>query len=232
MSRWTIPLWWACSTAPASVATSSAARRGGADGARRRGARLGGPPRGPGGAEQLLREAPPLDELHREEGQAAAVAHVEDLHDVRMPEARHRLGLAGESRALRRPGISPGAHHLDGDRAVELLVSGPVHDAQPAGAEAAPPLVAGDLREVAARPRACRADVVRRRAGPGEDVIEQGLDPAEPLPALADVRKEFRVIRAGGLGRQARLQGVLDQFPDAKVIGHPSASSPLAPDRG
>ena len=147
-----------------------------------------------------------------------------------MPEARHRLGLAGESRALRRPGISPGAYHLDGDRAVELLVAGPVHDAHAAGAEDGLRLVAGDLREVAARPRARRADAVRRRAGLGEDVIEQGLDPAEPLPALADVRKEFRVIRAGGLGRHARLQGVLDQFPDAKVIGHPSASSPLAPD--
>src|SRR4051812_25594423 len=68
---------------------------GGRGGPRQRGHQLGGPPRGPGGAEQLLREAPPLDELHREEGQAAAVAHVEDLHDVRMPEARHRLGLAG-----------------------------------------------------------------------------------------------------------------------------------------
>ena len=112
-------------------------------------------------ARQGLGQAAPLDELHGEVRPALVVAHVVDLDDVRVPQARHRLRFALEPRPLVRPGVGAGEQHLEGDEAVEPQVPGLVDDAHAPAAEQGLHLIAGDPRQVGAR---CRA---RRRDCPG-----------------------------------------------------------------
>ena len=66
-----------------------------------------------GDSAELLGEVAPVDELHREVGQAAGLAHVVDLDDVRMLEGGEGLGLVLEPRQLRRPGEAAVEHHLE-----------------------------------------------------------------------------------------------------------------------
>jgi hypothetical protein len=48
-------------------------------------------------AAQLAVEAAALDQLQREVGQPLVLADLVDLHDVRVLQAGHRLGLAAEA---------------------------------------------------------------------------------------------------------------------------------------
>ena len=96
-SRWTIPPRCAASTASASVASSAAASRAGR-----------------GVPASFWARLPPSTILHREVRPAVQVADVVDLHDVRVPQRRHRLapraGSAPAPPAGRRgrPGASSG----------------------------------------------------------------------------------------------------------------------------
>ena len=82
-SRCTIPAWCATCTASASATKSAAAWRAGCGVPARACARL-----------------PPSRSSIVKNGQPFVVADVVDLHDVRVAQARHRLGFALEPRPL------------------------------------------------------------------------------------------------------------------------------------
>jgi hypothetical protein len=63
------------------------------------------------------------------------VAHVVDLDDIGVPQARHCLRLALKSRPLVWPGVCAGEQHFEGDEAVQAQVPGLVDDAHAPAAE-------------------------------------------------------------------------------------------------
>jgi hypothetical protein len=95
---------------------------------------------------ELLCQSSSLDKLHREVRPTGQVADIVDLYDVRMPQCRHRLGLAPETPQFLRIGVSAGEQHLDGDDALELEVLGLEDDAYAAPAEDGLHVIAVDLR--------------------------------------------------------------------------------------
>ena len=58
-------------------------------------------------ARESLGQAAPLEQLHREIRAAVMVAHIVDLHDVRVAQARHRLRLALKPRPFVRVRRTP-----------------------------------------------------------------------------------------------------------------------------
>ena len=120
-SRCTIPAWCATCTASASVIRSAAAWRAGC-----------------GVPESGLRQAAPFEELHREKRAALMVAHIVDLHDVRVAQARHHLRFALEPRPLVRSCVRPGLQHLEGDDAVQAQMPRLVDDRPSRRARASP----------------------------------------------------------------------------------------------
>ena len=126
-SRWTIPA--ACAAAsprPDSLRAASASLHG-------------CPSRSH--ALQVL----PVDELHRDEHAVSERADVVHREDVRVGEARHRLGLAQEAR-LRVHHRRFGAQDLDRHAARELRVVGGVHRPHSPRADAVDDHVAPDQR--------------------------------------------------------------------------------------
>ena len=195
-SRWTMPSRCASATPRASVSTSSAACRA-----------------GPGGAVEPAVEAAAVEVLQLEEGQAVGLADVVDLHDVGVLQPRDGLGLGQESDDRLGVGMGTGQDHLEGARAVEADLPGPVDDAHAAAAQLAQDLVALDDRD---RPlsRSRRRRVGRRIAGSRG---HHGLLAIRPDAAPAET------------GRFRRGRGI--DFED-KVIGIGQIERQLARDGG
>jgi hypothetical protein len=74
------------------------------------------------------REAASLHELHGEERHALVFAEFEDLHDMRMLQARDGLTLGAETSSLLAGGMTAGREHLQGDDTTERLLPGLVND--------------------------------------------------------------------------------------------------------
>jgi len=88
------------------------------------------------------REVRPFDELHHDRRARAESDHLVDLHDVRVREARHRLGLADRAGVV----AVAGRDDLDRDLAIELRIVRGDDDAHAAGTDEAHQPVAADLR--------------------------------------------------------------------------------------
>ena len=111
------------------------------DGAGQRQQQLGRGARGQQRGSQPLVKALAGDELHRQEGAVPLLAHLENLHDVRMrePGGGFRFGAkpCTLARAMRRK------HHLQGDDATQAALPGLIDDAHPAAADLLNDVVAG-----------------------------------------------------------------------------------------
>ena len=83
----------------------------------------------------LLVEGTAAHELHRDVRHAVLLSEGVDLRDVRVVEARRRLGLALEALHERRVVAEGLQHHLDGDLAVQHLVARQVDAAHAAVAQ-------------------------------------------------------------------------------------------------
>ena len=100
-----------------------------------------------------------------------------DLHDVRMLQPRHRLGLDAEARQLPRPGMAAGQHHLERHGALQGQMPGLVDDAHAAAAEHALDLVAGHRNHSRAPLRPVAAGFA---SGPGTYAPETPSTTDEP----------------------------------------------------
>ena len=87
---------------------------------------------------ELSFEAAALHQLQREEGPPLPLAHLVDLNDVRMLQAGDGLGLDPEPGPLVRTGVRAGQDHLEGHRAIEPDLAGPIDDPHAARAPARP----------------------------------------------------------------------------------------------
>ena len=119
-------------------------------------------------APRARRPQPPrqrlaVDVLHRDEQPARVVADLVDAHHVRVLEARHRLRLAQQPRAIALA-VDLLAHDLDRDRSAELGVLAGVHDAHPALAEPRPDREVADHRLHARRHAREQVPAAARRA--------------------------------------------------------------------
>ena len=91
--------------------------------------------RRPGNAIELSVQAAAGDILELQERQAIGLADVVDLHDVRVLEPGDRLGLRQEPGTNLGVGMGTGEDHLQGARAIEPDLAGPVDDPHAAPAQ-------------------------------------------------------------------------------------------------
>jgi hypothetical protein len=147
------------------------------------------------------------------------VAHVVDLHDVRVPQTRYCFCLAQEPREFMRPGVRAAEEHLERNGAVEAQVPGLVDDAHAAAAEDRLDLVTRDLRQG----RLVRW-VYGRLGGGREEGVEVGPEAAHLPPAVADHRQQLGARRADLLRRDLRVKELVKQLLDARVVGHGATS--------
>ena len=96
---------------------------------------------------QLLRQAAPLAIFEGKVGQTVVLADLVDLHDVRMMEPGHGLGLGQKTGAIAFIGVGPGEDHLQSDDAVEARLPRLVDDAHAAASEGGQDVVAGNFRQ-------------------------------------------------------------------------------------
>ncbi len=116
-------------------------------------------------AAELLVEAAAAHVLQREERQAAVLADVVNLDDVRVPQPGDRQRLAPEALELLRGGVRPGEDHLQGDDAVQAPLPGLVDDAHAAAAQLLQNVVSFDRRKAAGGDGSCQG-VAQRRVRP------------------------------------------------------------------
>ncbi len=117
------------------------------DGAGERLDQFGRGARRPRGAVEPLLQAAALDELQRQVRVTVVFADVVDPNDVGMLELRDGLGLPAEAPPLLRGGRVAVQDHLQGDRALEVLLPGPVDDPHAAPPQLGLDREAGDLRQ-------------------------------------------------------------------------------------
>ena len=161
-------------------------------GARQRHGQLRRGPRRHRRAIQPLGQRPPFEQFEREIGQSARLAHLVDLHDMGMPQPRHRLGLDPEPPELRWVDVPVGPDHLEGNRALQRLLSRLVNHAHSPLTEPLSDHIAGEGgggRKVHVHPGVRRSDIGRRRVtrrfgcggvAPNQDRVKQA-DGTEPL---------------------------------------------------
>ena len=113
--------------------------------------RLGQPPR----------QRRPAHELHRDEHAAVVRPDLVDRHDVRVGDARHRLGLADEARGAL--GAAVVLDQLERDLAIERAVVAAIDDAHAAGPERAEHLEPADRGRSSAWDGRDRGRAVDRR---------------------------------------------------------------------
>ena len=152
-SRWTTPRSCAAASASATCAAISTASEGGERAA----------------ADQVA-QLPPVEQLHGHEGDVALAAHVVDRDDGGVADAAGRARLLQEARLeVRALLVGAGQRdRLDGDRAAERRVLGPVHDAHGAAAQLVEDAEAAELPGIVpaiVRARSCGAGRARSCAG-------------------------------------------------------------------
>ena len=99
----------------------------------------------------LLRQALPLDEAHREIMLALVLADLEDRHDPRMIEVGRRLGLGMEAPDVGLVGELAGQDHLECDGPVEAHLPGLEDDAHAAAGDLADDLVIAEVADASGR---------------------------------------------------------------------------------
>ena len=95
---------------------------------------------------EAVGEAPPFEQLERDEGAAVGLAEVVDLDDVGMAEPGDGLGLDQEPLAMLGVGVLAVADHLQRDDPVQRAVPGLVDDAHAAAAQLGQDLELGESR--------------------------------------------------------------------------------------
>ena len=151
------------------------------------------------------------------------LAHVVDLHDVRVPQPRHHLRLAREPLALGPGGEGPGQRHLEGDGAVEPQVHGLVDN--PHAAAAQHPGSARSPGRGAGRPRAARTRSSRPDPGSGKSSSSRA--------SSARNRRQPSRTRCSNSGVSRQTSSALlpessissISLSHARVVGHPWASA-------
>ncbi len=99
-------------------------------------------------SRELLGQAAAVDKLHGVVRPSVRVTHVVDLHDVRVPQPRHRLRLALEPLPLVRACVRAGERHLQCNDAVQAQVAGPEDDAHATPAQQLLDFIAGNLGQI------------------------------------------------------------------------------------
>jgi hypothetical protein len=189
---------------------------------------------GPG---QLPPQAAPLHPFQGKEGLAAGLAHLVDGDNVDMAQAGDGLGLGLEAGHFHPVGVHAGADHLEGDEALEADLPGLVDDAHAAAAQPTEDLVArherqgGPLRRQGAFCGGGVHRVVtvpRRRCSRGNEpgaLLEEAIDPGQPLKAQAEGLQQFGAVAAQFLGgRPATVRlGLLpavEEYLQPFLFGH------------
>src|SRR5262249_19313109 len=134
------------------VAVDDAANMGVVDGLGHIGEQRGDRWRGLWSASSPLGQAAAGNEFQGEERQAVLFAHLIDLHNVGVLETGHDFGFGTKAYQVVGLGVRRGPNHLEGYRAVQADLPGPVDDAHAAPAELTLNLVAGQDRPAAHRP--------------------------------------------------------------------------------
>jgi hypothetical protein len=169
------------------------------DGVSQRGHQRGGLSRRLGRARQLLGQVATLDKFHREIRPAVHLAGFVNLHDIRMTQTGHCLGLAQEPLQLLRTGVRTRQEHFQSDGAVETLVPGVVDNAYPAVAQHPLHFVAAYARQVGSwqhwRCAAVRNGRLRKQRA------DLGLDGTNPLPGGLNLRQQLGAHAASFFGR-------------------------------
>src|SRR5688572_24903315 len=138
---------------------------------------------------QLFRQTDAINKLHREVWPAIVIAHVVDLHDIRVPEACHGLGFTHETLFFCRRGTCTGKQHLDRYWPPETNVPGLEHNAHSAAAENTLHVIPRYLRKFNDRPHRERNTWTWSGFGRGEQCADLGLNRPHPFPALANRRQ-------------------------------------------
>ncbi len=102
-------------------------------------------PRRPGVAAEPGSKATAVHELQGEIRPTLGLADLIDLNDVRVLQACDGLGLDAKTGAAPRVGLRAREHHLQGDDAVQVDLTGLVNDSHAAAAQRGEDLVARDL---------------------------------------------------------------------------------------
>ena len=175
-------------------------------------------------ARQGLGQAAPLEELHGEVRPPLVVAHVVDLDDVRVPQARHRLRLALEPRPLVRSGVRAGDQHLEGDEAVEAAGAGPCRRRPCPRGRATPPRHSPGSA-ASRRPHARERRYRRRQPGPGVG------NSASSSASTAHICRQRRRTSGSSSGQVAAdlfrstpgVGDLVEQLLHPRFVGHGSA---------
>ena len=173
-----------------------------------------------GHARQFLGQVAPLDKLHGEVGQAVLVAHVVDLDDIGMPQTGPHSCFPQEAFSRLPTGMRTGQQHLEGDRAVEAHVPGPVDDAHAAAAHHLQDFITRDPGQFGRGRRrrwAAEGRVGLRRQEKG---IQLGVAGAFPLPTPMDLRQQLGAVAAHLFRRPLRVQQFFEQLADARITVH------------
>ena len=137
-----------------------------------------------------------FDELRDDEAEPVfRAAHVVDRHDVGMVQLGENSGFDEKRFHILGAGDSFGVRHLDGDRAVEVIVVSQIDPSEPALTEPADDPVAPDLGGIAVR-GATRTKSERLRAPVSERSFVSSEEPPEPGAGG---------LRAAGFGAVFRL---------------------------
>jgi hypothetical protein len=145
-------------------------------------------------AVQFLGQGAALDELQGEERQPQVLADLVDRNDVGMSQPGHQLRLAAEPRPCLGTSAGRGPDHLQGHRAFQGHLPGPVNDAHTALAKHGQQFVAGDRRKVRRRHRGAAVGPRLGRLTRGQQTVLDGL---------------FHLELNGELLRQVRKAGLV-----------------------
>ncbi len=169
-----------------------------------------------GCARDGLSQVAPFQELHREKWAALMLAHIVDLHDVRVAQLRHHLRFALEPRPFVRSGVRAGLQHLQSDHAVQAQVQRLVNDAHSAAPQHRLDLVAANLGK----------PTVQRRRGPRcgsrrwQQRVDLGLQLAKAHQAITDLGQQFRAGPTHLLRCATRFEDLLEQPSHAWIGRH------------
>ncbi len=100
-------------------------------------------PRRQGRSSEPIGQAPAVEELECDIGQAVGFPDLVDLQDIGMAQRCHRFRLDLEADDLNVVGMHSAPDHLQGDEPVQPTIEGLVDDAHAPAAELAQDLVAG-----------------------------------------------------------------------------------------
>ena len=141
------------------------------------------------------RQVAAFDELRDHEAEPVfGAAHVEDRHDVGMVQLGEDPGFDEKRLDVLGVGDSFGVRHLDGDRAVEVIVVSKIDPSESALTEPTDDPIAADLRGIAVR-RAARTLEGGCEPPVSDRLLVSSEEPSEPSTGSLRAFRFRRVLR-------------------------------------